>query len=326
MSFSGNTLPRARALFTVTLIMALATLGVIAGPASPATAAESDTIHSLVNQARADSGLPPLARNGQMDAVANNWANEMAAVNTMSHNPSYSEQISAGWTSAAENVAYGQSTGAEMHVAWMNSPGHRKNILGDFTDVGIAFVHAGGTTWGVQVFARYPGNATAPSPAPSRTQTPAPAPAPVAKPTPQSAPAPAPAPAAKSPAAKSPAAKNPPAKKPAEAAPSEEEAADVADATAEESNESIGTESDVRASRSGARTLPNRDLERDAPDESAATQGELAETVVALAASKQAPAGGLLIAVLLIGAVILTRLMEVKRRPAPEPIRRRTGF
>ncbi|MET1043221.1 MAG: CAP domain-containing protein [Microbacteriaceae bacterium] len=181
-------------------LTALLALAVVAGAffvaPRPAHAAEDGTVHSLVNQARASAGLGPVNRNSAMDQVALSWANQMAASGSMGHNPDYSGQIPGGWTRAAENVAQGQSTGAAMHDAWMNSSGHRANILGDFTDIGVAFVSAGGTTWGVQVFGKY-GSSPAPAPAPA-PKAPASAPAPVPAPAPAPAPeaaAPAPAPA-----------------------------------------------------------------------------------------------------------------------------------
>lgn len=151
-------------------------------PAAPAHAAEADSLHSLVNSSRAAAGLAPLTRNAAMDAVAAAWAAQLAAAGALSHNPAYSSQIPGGWVRAAENVAQGQPTAAAMHDAWMASSGHRANVLGDFTDIGIAFLTAGGTTWGVEVFAAYPGSAPAePAPAPAPAPA-APAPAPSAPP------------------------------------------------------------------------------------------------------------------------------------------------
>lgn len=146
-------------------------------PSAPASAFDEGTVHSLVNQSRAGSGLGPLALNPAMSQVALNWANQMAANNAMSHNPDYSSQIPGGWSRAAENVAQGYPSGSAVHQGWMNSSGHRANILGDFTDIGIAHISAGGTTWSVEVFAKYGGSAPAPAPPP-----PAPAPAPVPAP------------------------------------------------------------------------------------------------------------------------------------------------
>lgn len=62
-----------------------------------------------------------------MDAVALGWANRMNENAAMSHNPDYSSQIPGGW---------------------MKSPGHRANIPGDVTDIGIAFIGVNGRPLG----------------------------------------------------------------------------------------------------------------------------------------------------------------------------------
>lgn len=139
-------------LIGVTLLAGLSVL-----PVTAAVAAEPETIHALVNQARIDNGQAGLVRNAAMDKVALDWANTMAATGSMSHNLQFASQIPAGWTRAGENVAFGQRSAEEVHQKWMASDGHRANILGDFTDVGIAFVRARNTTWSVEVFAKYPG-------------------------------------------------------------------------------------------------------------------------------------------------------------------------
>jgi hypothetical protein len=176
--------------FATLLLAASAVVGV----STPASAAPADSLYSLVNQERAANGLPALVRNASIEAVAVTWANQMAASGSMQHNPNYSGQIPGGWTAAAENVAQGQPSAAKMHSDWMNSPGHRANILGDFTSIGIAFVTVNGTTWGVQDFAKYGAQA---SPSPSATQAPSPTPAqPSAQPSAQPPAAPLP-PAAK---------------------------------------------------------------------------------------------------------------------------------
>ena len=142
----------------------LATIALLV-PALPASAAEADTIYSLLNDARAANGQNALARNSSLDQVAAAWAGQLAAAGVLSHNPNYPSQIPAGWSEAGENVARGQQNATEMHLAWMNSAGHRANILGNYTDVGVAWLtDASGMTWGVQVFANYPAVA-APAPA-----------------------------------------------------------------------------------------------------------------------------------------------------------------
>ena len=160
-----------------------------------AHAAPADDLAVLANQARWANGQAGLVRNSAMDQVAANWAQQLAANGALSHNPNYSTQIPGGWTGAAENVAQGYPSAAAMHDGWMASSGHRANLLGDYTDIGVAFLSAGGTTWGVQVFAKYPGHAGPPPPAPPAPPAPPPpppaepAPAPVAEePTPEATP------------------------------------------------------------------------------------------------------------------------------------------
>jgi uncharacterized protein YkwD len=147
---------RPRRLRHVLATLLLATIALLV-PALPASAAEADTIYSLLNDARVANGQAALARNSALDQVAEAWAAQLSAAGVLSHNPNYPTQIPAGWSEAGENVAQGQQTANEMHGAWMNSAGHRANILGNFTDVGVAWLTDGnGRTWGVQVFANYP--------------------------------------------------------------------------------------------------------------------------------------------------------------------------
>lgn len=156
---------RVRASIAVAILVGF---GLTSVGVTSASASEADTIAALVNQARASAGLPGLIHNPSMDSVALQWANQMGAANSMTHNPDYSTQIPSGWSRAGENVAMGQPTPSEMHTAWMNSAGHRANILGDFTDIGVAFVTVNGTTWGVEDFGKYAGHAGAPAPAPAQ--------------------------------------------------------------------------------------------------------------------------------------------------------------
>lgn len=184
MFFSRRTLARiSSALFALLIAVVVLPLAT----ASPASAAPADTIHSLVNQARWGAGQRGLIRNSAMDTVALNWAKQMVVNNTLSHNPNYSTQIPSGWNKAGENVAQGHSAAQAMHDGWMASSPHRANILGSFTDIGIAFYESGGTTWGVQVFANYAGHTGPGTPAPAPAPDPASAPAPGPKTEPSKA-------------------------------------------------------------------------------------------------------------------------------------------
>lgn len=173
--------------YVLALLLAAAALLVSAGPAS---AGEGGTIKRLANSARADAGLDPLTRDSALDGLARKWAYKIGADGALSHNPDLAEQVPEGWQGVGENVAMGYRTGAEMHRGWMNSDGHRANILGDYTHIGIAFVEVDDTTWGVQVFAKYPPGVR-PTEKPKATTEPAPtAPASTKAATPRQAPKP----------------------------------------------------------------------------------------------------------------------------------------
>jgi uncharacterized protein YkwD len=153
-----------------------------ASPAEPAAtaspAAASVTVDQMTaavladtNKVRHDAGRPGLVRNAALEKVAMAWAYQQWKNGAMSHNPSYSTQIPAGWTRAGENVAKGY-TYLQVVSAWVASPGHYANLVNDYTSVGIGFYEADGRRYWSQVFATYPG-----TPVPAR-QAAAPAPIP----------------------------------------------------------------------------------------------------------------------------------------------------
>ncbi|MDL5156813.1 CAP domain-containing protein [Actinomycetospora termitidis] len=90
---------------------------------------------ALVNAARADAGCGPVARNGALDRAAADYAALMARSGTFSHTgpdgSEFSDRVrAAGYDSpGGENIARGQSSADEVMDDWMNSPGHRRNIL-----------------------------------------------------------------------------------------------------------------------------------------------------------------------------------------------------
>ena len=111
------------------------------GPADP-----SRTSAGLVeahNDERARRGLPPLVPDERLDAAAQEHAEDMAARRRMSHRGSDGsspfrrmERSDYRFRRAAENVAAGQRSVAEVMNDWMRSPGHRRNVLGNFTGIG----------------------------------------------------------------------------------------------------------------------------------------------------------------------------------------------
>ncbi|RLN86218.1 hypothetical protein BBJ28_00010848 [Nothophytophthora sp. Chile5] len=107
-----------------------------------------------VNKERVALGLPKLCHNSKLQAAAQRQSNDMAAKNFMSHTGSDSSTMSsritsAGyrWTALGENVAAGQVNVNSVMTAWMNSPGHRANILGSYTMFGTAYAYNSGSTY-----------------------------------------------------------------------------------------------------------------------------------------------------------------------------------
>lgn len=131
------------------------TVGTPAPPPTDEIAEARNRIVADTNAARARQGLPALAQLSGITTVAQDWAETMAANRRMEHNPSYASQMPRGWTRAAENVAYGYGVTSVVD-AWMNSPGHRANILGDFTHIGVGVAKGSdGQLYYVQNFGKY---------------------------------------------------------------------------------------------------------------------------------------------------------------------------
>lgn len=104
-----------------------------------------------MNAARHAAGLGPLAVAGGTTELARSWAEHLAAVGTLSHNPNLLTGLethgSYNWTFAAENVGYGPASSADtLFNAYMNSAPHRANILAPeahFVGVGAVATAAG---------------------------------------------------------------------------------------------------------------------------------------------------------------------------------------
>ncbi|GLW35750.1 CAP domain-containing protein [Actinoplanes regularis] len=132
-------------------------------PSAPAGSSEQAVqteINRLVNVQRTSNGCAALTVNDQLTAAARGHSAWMAQTGTMSHTGSggstFSDRVkAAGYAQpSAENVAMGQRTAAEVVNGWMNSSGHRKNILNcQSKAVGVGVVHAAnGTPYYTQDF------------------------------------------------------------------------------------------------------------------------------------------------------------------------------
>lgn len=127
---------------------------------APLRTLEQEVIR-LINQERAKQGLPALTENWELSRVARYKSQDMIDKGYFAHqSPTYGspfdmmESFGLKFSAAAENIAYGQRTAAEVVKAWMNSPGHRANILSRsyrYTGVGAA-KKANGTLYWTQMF------------------------------------------------------------------------------------------------------------------------------------------------------------------------------
>ncbi|MCB7050590.1 SafA/ExsA family spore coat assembly protein [Intestinimonas butyriciproducens] len=108
----------------------------------------------LVNEIRVQNGLSALTYNWELSRVARYKSQDMVDNRYFSHtSPTYGtpfQMIRAfglSYRSAGENIAYGQRTPQAVVNAWMNSSGHRANILSSsYTQIGVGYV-ANGHYW-----------------------------------------------------------------------------------------------------------------------------------------------------------------------------------
>ncbi|MDT7538937.1 MAG: hypothetical protein QOI82_2522 [Actinomycetota bacterium] len=107
----------------------------------------------LVNAQRAAHGLRPLVVSPCATHFASPWTTHMAATNTLVHQ-SLAPMLRCPARTAGENIAYGNVTADQMMSMWMNSPGHRANILNPaFTRIGVGAVRTtSGRWWATQDF------------------------------------------------------------------------------------------------------------------------------------------------------------------------------
>ena len=108
----------------------------------------------LVNEIRAQNGLSALTYNWELSRVARYKSQDMVDNRYFSHtSPTYGtpfqmiRSFGLSYRSAGENIAYGQRTPQAVVNAWMNSSGHRANILSSsYTQIGVGYV-ANGHYW-----------------------------------------------------------------------------------------------------------------------------------------------------------------------------------
>lgn len=133
-------------------------------PASPKDkiTAMEDEVTALINRERSKAGCGSVRTDERIRTAARAHSTDMAKNNYFSHTgldgSSFVDRLArAGYprdAAAGENIAYGYATAQEVVTGWMNSDGHRKNILNcsaKATGVGLAY---GGTAYWTQLFGR----------------------------------------------------------------------------------------------------------------------------------------------------------------------------
>jgi uncharacterized protein YkwD len=115
-------------------------------------------LYFMVNSERSAHGLASVGWSDQLGGLAQRWSEHMAATGTFAHqdlgailqHPAY-----AGWSALAENVSHAGcgTTAVQIHQAWMSSPTHRANILGNH-EVGIGVACNGGDLYATEDFGR----------------------------------------------------------------------------------------------------------------------------------------------------------------------------
>ncbi|WP_454191760.1 CAP domain-containing protein [Paenibacillus sp. Marseille-Q7038] len=116
---------------------------------SSVVSAYAKEVVSLVNKERAKAGLKPLVIHTNLTKMAVAKAQDMNDNNYFSHtSPTYGspfdmmKKFGITYKYAGENIAKGQKTPAEVVKAWMNSPGHKANIMNEnFTLIGVGYVN-----------------------------------------------------------------------------------------------------------------------------------------------------------------------------------------
>jgi uncharacterized protein YkwD len=124
-----------------------------------AEAAAEARVLQLVNEERANAGCQPVAANSALRGLAAAFSEDMDARNFFSHtdpsgNDPWERAKAAGITGlGGENIAMGQATAEAVMESWMNSPGHRANILNcDFKTLGVGVHFGSGGPWWTQDF------------------------------------------------------------------------------------------------------------------------------------------------------------------------------
>jgi len=150
--------------YGVTATLGLGALGAVANQCDPDDPpSQREQVVQITNQRRADNGLEPLRADSRLNLAAQRHSADQARLDRMSHvgsdGSTFVVRISRTgypFSTGGENVAAGYPNAKQVMRGWMNSAGHRANILNrDVTEIGVGAVRSSdGTLYWTMVLAR----------------------------------------------------------------------------------------------------------------------------------------------------------------------------
>jgi len=123
----------------------------------PATNSDYEArVIELINTERVNAGLPVLNPQGQLVSAAQLHSADMGCNNYFSHTGLDGSDVGSrvqrqgyNWSTVGENIAAGYSSPTDVVAGWMNSPGHKANILSaDYTEIGVGYAFGGDSQFG----------------------------------------------------------------------------------------------------------------------------------------------------------------------------------
>ena len=151
-----------RRFMLMSLVVAAALLvGCGSGGGSPLPDGDNSitTMIARHNATRTSEGLPALSENVLLDEIAQDQADYMASIDTLTHVDALGRHVDGratavgyNWVSIGENIGYDTSA-SNLYQAWLGSPGHFDNIVDpSYDDIGVGKVDVGGYEYWCIVF------------------------------------------------------------------------------------------------------------------------------------------------------------------------------
>jgi uncharacterized protein YkwD len=141
-----------RPLAVALVAVALLATDLLGSSAAGAVTSKEQAVYSMIANERAGHGLAGLELSDRLSRMAHRHSARMARERRLFHHSCLSCRFrSSAWEALAENVGTAGSI-QKVHGMMMGSAGHRSNILGAFTQVGVGVVKKGRRLWVTQIF------------------------------------------------------------------------------------------------------------------------------------------------------------------------------